>query len=165
MSIEFLGNCLTVLSHSLLAAKPNEGCALLLGSHRQSSCLEKQNILQVQMIWPCCNVWGMETFHILDLPKKINIDIKEDLSKKNRFVIDPREQLLANRWARERNWEILGSAHSHPNGEPIPSLVDCYWTFSTGLIVIIGKYGDIRAWWMVEDQIFNTKEVAILSSK
>ena len=165
MIVEFKADCLKVLIHSLVAVNPYEGCALLLGNHKQSASLQKKNSLEVQMIWPCCNSWEPEIMRLRKSPQKLSNFIKEDLSKVNRFLIDPREQLLAQRWARTRNWKILGSAHSHPNGPPIPSDVDRYWTFAPGLMVIIGKFATIRAWWMVEDQTFHPKELAILGTK
>ena len=165
MIIEFVSDCLQVLRDTLLAVRPNEGCALLLGNQKQSSCLKKENILQIQMIWPCCNVWGAEILNLLESPKKLKIALQEDLSKEQRFIIDPREQLLAQHWAREHNWEIVGSAHSHPNGNPIPSSVDRNWNFTPGLMVIVGQFGGIRAWWMSGDPTFHPKEVAIWAPK
>ncbi len=167
MVIEFVSDCLQVLRDTLLAVSPNEGCALLLGKQKQSSCLKKENILQIQMIWPCCNVWGEEILSLLESTNNRKIDLREnlDLSKENRFIIDPREQFLAQHWARKRNWEIVGSAHSHPNGNPIPSSVDRNWNFTPGLMVIVGQFGGMRAWWMSGDPTFHPKEVAIWAPK
>ncbi|MFM7464792.1 MAG: Mov34/MPN/PAD-1 family protein, partial [Cyanobium sp.] len=60
---------LTVLHRVLQAAAPDEGCALLLGPR-----------WHVRQVWPCRNVW---------LPKE---------ERHRRFSIDPREQLLAQKW-------------------------------------------------------------------
>ena len=162
--IEFIGDNQSVLSQSLLAESPYEGCALLIGNQTQSDSLTKENGLNIHMIWPCCNVWKPEISNLVESPKKNSNPVKEDLSKKNRFLIDPRDQILAQRWARKRNLEVIGSAHSHPTGDPIPSAADRCWTISTGLIVIVGKSGAIRAWWMNKNQTFHPKEVAILES-
>ena len=162
--IEFIGEGQRVLCESLLAVAPYEGCALLIGNQKQSDSLAKENYLSIHMIWPCCNVWMPEISDLLESPKEKNNPLKEDLSKKNRFLIDPREQILAQRWARTRNWKVIGSAHSHPAGVPIPSAADRFWTFSTSLMVIVGKSGAIRAWWMHANQTFSPKEVAILES-
>ena len=121
--------------------------------------------MQIEMIWPCCNVWEPYKFSLFESSKKVNSTVKEKLSKKNRFVIDPREQLLAQRWARKHHLEVLGSAHSHPRGDSVPSSTDCLWTFTPGLMVIIGKFGTARAWWMSKSQNFHPEEVAILASK
>ena len=163
--IEFVGDCLTVLRSTLLAVAPYEGCALLVGKEKQSACLQPENAMQIHMIWPCCNIWKSDIFGLQESPKKQNSVLKEDLSKKNRFAIDPREQLIAQRWARERDLQIIGSAHSHPQGESIPSAIDLDWNFSPGIMVIIGQFGGIRAWWMSGDKTFDPKEVAIWEPK
>ncbi len=165
MIIEFVGDSLKVLSHSLLAVSPNEGCALLVGNSKQTICLKQENSLEIHMIWPCCNVWEPDTFTLIESPRKLNSDHEEKLSKQNRFLIDPREQLLAQHWARKHNLKILGSAHSHPKGASIPSSVDCLWSFTAGLMVIVDKMGEVRAWWMESDQNFHPKEVRILTPK
>ena len=165
MGIKFADDCLTVLSQTLLAEAPNEGCALLIGSQKQSSCFKKENTLQIQLIWPCCNIWEPGISKLLESQKKLHNTVKEKISKKNRFIIDPREQILAQRWARERNLTILGSAHSHPSGTSIPSLVDCIWSIPPRLMVIVGQFGEVRAWWVSAEQNFHPKKVAIWESK
>ncbi len=162
--IEFIGDCQRVLSQSLLAVSPNEGCALLIGKQTKSTSLTKESVLKIELIWPCSNSWKPEISNLLESQKGKKNNLKSDLSKQNRFLIDPREQILAQRWAQKRNWEVVGSAHSHPNGAPVPSETDCSWTFSTGLIVIVGKSGAIRAWWMNAAKNREPKEVAILES-
>ena len=163
--IEFNNDCLKVLSHTLLATSPEEGCALLIGSHKQSIGLKQENTLQVHMIWPCCNIWEPNKFNLLESKKNLNSTVQERLSKENRFVIDPREQLHAQRWARKHHLMIIGSAHSHPQGNALPSLVDFKCTISPGAMVIIGKFGEGRAWWIERSQNFHPKELAILASK
>ena len=165
IGIEFTDDCLGILSHSLLAVKPQEGCALLIGDEKQSSSFNREHILRVQMIWPCCNIWGINIFNLAESPIEIQNNRKKDLSKENRFAIDPREQICAQRWARKRNWKIIGNAHSHPNGNASPSFIDDYWTFTSGLSIIIGKSGCIRAWWMSSNQTVPPQEVAILGLK
>ncbi|WP_320666850.1 M67 family metallopeptidase [Prochlorococcus sp. MIT 1307] len=161
IGIELIGECLTVLRETLLAVNPNEGCALLLGNLKKSTSLPAEYILQLQMIWPCCNVWGSEIINFLESPEEPNSVLQKDNSKKNRFAIDPREQLQAQHWAREHNWEVVGSAHSHPTGDPIPSSIDRNLNFSPGLMLIIGQFGEVRAWWMGGDETFPPIEVAI----
>ena len=83
----------------LRAAEPAEGCALLLGRHVEAD-------LQLQQIWPCCNSWQPA----------------EQRSK--RFLLDPREQLQAQRWARDHQLQVIGAAHSHPTSPAVPSRTD-----------------------------------------
>lgn len=112
---------LTVLHRVLQAAAPEEGCALLLGPR-----------WQVRQVWPCCNAW---------LPKE---------ERHRRFSIDPREQLLAQKWARQRNWVVLGTLHSHPSAPPVPSAIDRALTVSPALLVIQGVSG-LACWWLPEE--------------
>ena len=87
---------------------------------------------QLQRIWPCCNTW----------PERAERD--------RRFAIDPREQLVAQRWARLRGWQVLGVAHSHPTSGAEPSPTDLSLCVTPALMVICSGAGDCRAWWLPE---------------
>ena len=115
-----------------MAAAPEEGCALLLGG-RDPWC--------VRRIWPCLNIW--------DPPAE----------RRRRFALDPREQLLAQKWARSRGLMVLGSAHSHPLSEPVPSALDRSLAFTPTLMLILGQGGQggpegesrrLACWWLPE---------------
>ncbi|MEY2645607.1 MAG: hypothetical protein RLZZ611_2256 [Cyanobacteriota bacterium] len=127
-----------------MAASPQEGCALLLGKRQGSA-------LVLEQIWPCCNSW------------------EPAAERQRHFLLDPREQLLAQRWARDRQLQVLGAAHSHPSSAAVPSTSDlrlcCGPTLMlirTGLInadqPISGPPTDdsddaalirpLRAWWL-----------------
>ena len=120
---------LTVLEAVLVAAAPEEGCALLLGG---------VDPWCVRRLWPCLNVW--------DPPSE----------RRRRFALDPREQLLAQKWARSRGLVVLGSAHSHPLSEPVPSALDRSLAFTPTLMLILGHgsaEGESRrlaCWWLPE---------------
>ncbi len=150
--IEFSDNCLTILQHSFLAVKPKEGCALLIGERLKSNSGQAKNIWRIHLTWPCCNAWDPGIMRFFRPSKKLEEEIKIESSSERRFFIDPREQLLAQKWARGKNWVVLGSAHSHPNGNNSPSPVDNAWNSSPGLMVIIDSCGSLRSWWMVNDQ-------------
>ncbi len=124
---------LTVLQRLLACAQPEEGCALLLGERRGST-------WWLRRAWPCCNVWPQ--------PEQ----------RCTRFAIDPREQLLAQKWARPRGLELLGSAHSHPSSAAVPSATDCRLTAPPALMLIQGvapgkadgASASLEAWWIAE---------------
>ena len=122
---------LTVLRALVQAAAPDEGCALLLGGRSpgkvQASAGELWELL---LVWPCLNCWPR--------PEE----------RHRRFALDPREQLVAQRWARTRGMSVLGAAHSHPNGQAIPSETDCALTLAPSLMVIVGAEADAVAWWL-----------------
>ena len=119
---------LIVLRRILASAEPEEGCALLLGRRFDVA-------WQLCLVWPCCNVWP--------LPQQ----------RCRRFAIDPREQLQAQKWGRGQGLELLGSAHSHPTNEAVPSSTDLSLCGISTLMVILGAQnlgGELVAWWLPE---------------
>lgn len=104
---------LITLARVFSAVEPAEGCALLLGSGGRD--------WHLQRIWPVLNSWPR--------PQERN----------RRFSLDPREQLLAQRWARDRDLRVLGCAHSHPGADPCPSATDLALTVAPALMLIGGR--------------------------
>jgi len=124
---------LTILAGVLAAAAPEEGCALLLGQQLPGA--SGGDVLQVSEVWPCQNRWE---------PKR---------ERCQRFLLDPREQLLAQRWARQRGVQVLGSAHSHPTTAPLPSASDRAFTAQPALMLIrgirqSGGRPETLCWWL-----------------
>ncbi len=116
-----------VLRHDLVAPAPAEGCALLIGDTHG---FDDSGFLDwhVQLIWPCCNLLSNQ--------------------QQDRFALDPREQIAAQRWARSRSLRVLGSAHSHPGVSALPSRRDRLWAATSGLMVILGGHHALAAWWL-----------------
>ena len=112
---------LTVLRRVVQSAAPEEGCALLLGPR-----------WEVRQAWPCRNVW------------------RPAGDRHRRFAIDPREQLLAQKWARQRGWLVLGTLHSHPVGGAVPSATDRALTVPPALLAIQAA-SELACWWLPED--------------
>ena len=104
-----------VLERDLRSAWPNEGCALLLGEPGR-----------LQWVWPCLNAWQPVEPQAMEL------------SRRNRFSIDPAELVSAQRWCRDRHWQLLGAAHSHPTGPVTPSAEDLSWGWPGALMLIRG---------------------------
>jgi proteasome lid subunit RPN8/RPN11 len=134
--------CLIVLKRILAAPAPEEGCALLLG-RSVSGGASRRSAWWVQKVWPCCNVWSPG---LAALPEPEPPDAS--LTRRHRFALDPREQLHAQRWARARGLQVLGTAHSHPEGEPEPSRIDLGWATTPSLMLILGGSGALGAWWI-----------------
>ena len=116
-----------VLRHDLLAQAPAEGCALLLGQGHDAPDSATDE-WRVQLIWPCRNMVEQQNH--------------------DRFELDPREQIAAQRWARSRSFKVLGSAHSHPTASLVPSRRDRLWAVSSGLMLIMGNNHEVAAWWL-----------------
>ena len=161
--IEFQNETESVLSRFLKAAEPEEGCAILIGQKKISLTNEK-SFWEVKHIWNCHNIWGDKDSKLIDQttrtsPHQINVK----LSKRNRFEIDPREQISSQKWARENNLEVLCFAHSHPFGENKPSKIDLLLHQSPGLMVISNKNGNLKAWWIKNKFGFHRVKIKILS--
>ena len=116
-----------VLRHDLQAPAPAEGCALLLGQGHGSADSASDD-WRVQLIWPCRNMLGQQ--------------------EHDRFELDPREQIAAQRWARAKALTVLGSAHSHPGASVVPSRRDRLWAGSSGLMLIMGPNDALAGWWL-----------------
>ena len=129
MELRIGRQALTLLEAVLVVAAPEEGCALLLGG---------RDPWTVRRVWPCLNVW---------VPPA---------ERRRRFALDPREQLLAQKWARSRGLAVLGSAHSHPASEPVPSALDRSLAFVPTLMLILGQGTpagaplSLACWWLPE---------------
>ncbi|MEN9767891.1 M67 family metallopeptidase [Vulcanococcus sp.] len=126
------GHCLIVLERTLTATAPQEGCALLLGTRLQEA-------LVLQRIWPCCNSW------------------QPAAERTHRFQLDPREQLLAQRWARAHQLQVLGAAHSHPTSAAVPSRTDLELCLGPSLMLIhsglAAQQQPWGAWWLSESHL------------
>ena len=147
--IEFHNETNSFLSRFLKAAEPEEGCAILIGQKKTSSSDIKKIFWEIKHIWKCCNIWGGENSilinqHMSPLPPK---EIRS-LSKRNRFEIDAKDLIAAQKWSRKNHLEVLCVAHSHPIGENIPSEMDLCCHRSPGLVVIANKHGHLKAWWI-----------------
>lgn len=129
-AIHLRPHALTLLDHLLALTAPEEACALLLGRHAGV-------LWRIERIWPCLNVW-------------------EPAAERNcRFAVDPREQLQAQKWGRDQGLLLLGSAHSHPAAEPVPSPTDRALTVAPALMLIRGRLAsgqaELACWWLPED--------------
>nr|WP_277874967.1 M67 family metallopeptidase [Cyanobium sp. FACHB-13342] len=122
------------MGQMLASAGPREGCALLLGQRLG-------DVWRLDWVWPCCNVWPVPD------------------ERCRHFAIDPREQLLAQKWGRQRGLELLGSAHSHPTSEAVPSAHDRRLSALPALMVILGggsqdqvpaQARPLLGWWIPE---------------
>jgi proteasome lid subunit RPN8/RPN11 len=76
-------------------------------------------------------------------------------TERNRFLIDPLEQLRVEKEARARGLEVLGYYHSHPDHPARPSIYDREhaWPRYSCLIVSVerGIAKDLTSWILAED--------------
>ena len=162
--LRFDGDCLIVLRQTVLAVAPMEGCALLIGDENIDSNFHNGTIWNLRYIWPCNNIWEPTIFRDLEQSENTTFENEKSQTKHSRFAIDPLEQIKAQKWARERNWKILGTAHSHPEGEATPSRLDHLLAFSPRLMVIVSGSGLVRSWWIQSSNPSQTSEITHLNN-
>lgn len=67
------------------------------------------------------------------------------------FEIDPAQLVAAHRAARAGGPQIVGCYHSHPSGEPKPSVRDAEAAVADGSIWLIAAGRDVGCWRAVAD--------------
>ena len=131
--------CITLLRSTLRAVWPEEGCALLLGTvHGDAS-------LRLETVWPACNRWGADELEAPWTPAS-----RRD--RDSNFLLDPLEQLAAQRWARAHGQILIGVAHSHPLSDARPSAADRQRAELHQLMLILAADSELQAWWLGEDR-------------
>jgi proteasome lid subunit RPN8/RPN11 len=77
-------------------------------------------------------------------------------SERNRFLIDPREQLRVEQGARARGLDVVGYYHSHPDHPARPSNYDREhaWPWYSYVIVSVreGRPQELLSWVLSEDR-------------
>ena len=148
--------CLAALERSLAVAWPEEGCALLLGGRHGET-------LHVQRIWPCRNVWR---------PGWAEESLPQPHSRSDRFVVDPRELIAAQKYGRRCGRLLLGVAHSHPGGSARPSAMDQRHAWPQTVVWISAvaspdsrlSEGDRGAWWVGESGDFQALSIDLVQT-
>jgi proteasome lid subunit RPN8/RPN11 len=120
---------------------PNECCGFLLGRHAHD---EK------------------EVFSTLPAANS-----HEEGEKYHRFLITPEQFLQGEKYARERNMDIVGFYHSHPDAEAKPSTYDLEhgWPWYSYVIVSVTNEGvkELTSWVLEDDRSkFVQEEVIII---
>ena len=87
------------------------------------------------------------------------VPITNQAASPTRFVFEPHEQLAAEQAIEAAREQVIGIAHSHPVGEPVPSAVDVadasnFDPFGTLLHVLVAPgRGEVRAYRIVDGEI------------
>jgi len=110
---------------------PYECCGLLVGRFAENgvkACLE---------IYPISNA-------------------REEVAKRNRFLIRPEELMRGEKHAAARGLDVVGFYHSHPDHPAIPSGYDLEhaWPVYSYVVVAVksGQAEDLRSWEMQADR-------------
>lgn len=111
MTLIFRPEQIQVLKAHAEQTYPEECCGLLLGTSDITN-----DLAQVQEVRPVDNTWTEVVNPFAASDRATN-----DVSKRNRFWIDPQILLIAQRECRDRGWNVLGIYHSHPDHPAVPS--------------------------------------------
>ena len=162
--IEFHNETNLALSRYLKEAEPAEGCAILIGKKKNSGTDETNYFWEIKHIWNCRNIWGEhESKLIYQNTFTLENQKIHKMSNKNRFEVDAKDQIAAQKWSRRNDLEVLCCAHSHPSGENKPSEMDLFLHKSPGLMVISNKDGNLKAWWIKNKLNFHNVKIKIFS--
>jgi proteasome lid subunit RPN8/RPN11 len=122
---------------------PEECCGILLGQ------LERDVQKTVIEVWPTPNAWSQAV--AADLASAISASRHPaQAARRDRYWIDPRDLLKAQREARDRSLQMIGIYHSHPDHPAIPSETDrrLAWPEYSYLILSVeqGKVMQVLSW-------------------
>jgi proteasome lid subunit RPN8/RPN11 len=134
---------------------PQECCGLLLG---QTASTGDETIRTVVELWMAENAWNPEAAALIsDLLSQSQLAN----SKRDRYWIDPQEMLAAMKYGRDRQLDIIGVYHSHPDHPAVPSECDraIAWPHYSYIIVSVsqGSAQDLLSWNLDQDHAFQAE--------
>ena len=92
---------------------------------------------------------------------------REESAKRNRFLIMPEELMRGERYARDRDLEVVGFYHSHPDCPAVPSQYDLEHAWPTYSYIIVSTTAteakDLFSWEQEPDRSkFNPEEIRVI---
>ena len=140
------------------ATYPEECCGLLLGKLERN----QKKVLEVR---ETDNDWTPNDA-VNNLENIASFENKK-LSKKNRFSIAPNILLEVQKECRDRQLNIIGVYHSHPDYPAIPSAFDreIAWLEYSYIIASLrnGKVTEMKSWQLQENRQFQAEKIEILA--
>jgi proteasome lid subunit RPN8/RPN11 len=126
------------------ASYPDECVGLLIGQ------IEGERRVAVEAL-AVPNAWT---------PEVALTDAEHEHSQRDRFALDPRDYLRADRAARARNLDVVGCYHSHPDHPAAPSERDRVGAQGAGASALFsfliqcvreGKAAELTSWLLVDE--------------
>ncbi|MBD1913280.1 MULTISPECIES: M67 family metallopeptidase [unclassified Leptolyngbya] len=134
---------------------PEECCGLLLGT------LQPDLKTMVSEVWPVQNAWDASLVSEYGLPDPSTAPH----SRGDRYWVDPKDLLKAQRYGREQQIDVVGIYHSHPDHPPKPSECDrqMAWPRYSYLILSVqkGDVCDFSSWTLDEQHQFQLDPLII----
>lgn len=132
---------------------PDECCGLLLGKLSQDS----KTLVEVMLTE---NAWSAETAQSF---QALDATAQQVSTKCSHYTIAPAILLKAQREARDRQLDIIGIYHSHPDHPAIPSELDRVYAWHQYSYIIVsvqnGKACDLRSWSLDDEHQFQPEEI------
>ncbi|NJL86821.1 MAG: M67 family metallopeptidase [Spirulinaceae cyanobacterium RM2_2_10] len=145
------------IRHHAERTYPEECCGLLLGQMRSGSADR-----QVAETLALENAWNLQIEADLSLPDVLS----QDLDRRRRYWIDPRDLLVVQRQARDRNLNIIGVYHSHTDHPAVPSECDrqLAWAEYSYIIVSVyqGRSRQLKSWCLDDNHQFQAELIKAL---
>jgi len=136
---------------------PEECCGLLLGTLQSNP-----KTWIVSEVWSVQNAWTEELAESYNLPQASIVDPH---SRRDRYWIDPQDLLNAQRYGRDRQVNLIGVYHSHPDHPARPSECDrqLAWTGYIYLIASLqnGHVCDTSSWALDDHHRFQPAPIII----
>ncbi|MBE9199266.1 MULTISPECIES: M67 family metallopeptidase [unclassified Nodularia (in: cyanobacteria)] len=124
----------TIYTHAE-STYPEECCGLILGH------LGREGKTVIEVI-PTENAWNTQAD---EFPDEHTLQ-----STRRRYAIAPQVMLQAQKAARDRNWNIIGIYHSHPDNSATPSECDRRYAWAEYSYIIVsvlnGKAAKVQSW-------------------
>lgn len=155
MSIRLTVEHLRLICTHAESTYPHECCGLLLGKLSQDEKL-LVDAIATENVW---NPIAAADFQAIEP----NLNLGTD--KNTYYTIAPEVMLKVQKEARDRQLDIIGVYHSHPNHPAIPSEFDraCAWQTYSYIIVSVpqGKAGEVLSWSLDDNHQFQLEEIVV----
>ncbi|HZO99933.1 MAG TPA: M67 family metallopeptidase [Terriglobia bacterium] len=157
MALKLNSNLLAQIREHGMRDYPNECCGVLLGRARDGT----KDVIEVV---PLRNLRVDRKAAQEILP----LENPSQETERNRFLIDPRDQLQVEKDARARGLEVVGYYHSHPDHPARPSVYDRdhAWPWYSYVIMSVwgGSTKDVTSWVLTGDGTrFESEEIEVVN--
>ncbi|GAB4378424.1 MAG: M67 family metallopeptidase [Elainellaceae cyanobacterium] len=140
---------------------PEECCGLLIGTFDRD-----RSAIWVAEVWAVENAWDDQAEAAMRELYQQGKAHPQNLTKFERYWIDPKTMLEAQRYGRDRQLDIIGIYHSHPDHPALPSECDrlLAWAQYAYIIVSVqqGVVQDFRCWRLDTEHQFQPEEIMIV---
>ncbi|OWY65734.1 hypothetical protein B7486_40260 [cyanobacterium TDX16] len=155
MSIRLTVEHLRLICSHAKSTYPHECCGLLLGKLSQNDKILVEAIA-TENVW---NPTAAANFQAIE--PNLNLGTQ----KNTYYTIASEVMLKVQKEARDRQLDIIGVYHSHPNHPAIPSEFDrlCAWQTYSYIIVSVlqGKAGEVLSWSLDDNHQFQPEEIVV----